>query len=96
MLPYTKTTKEKLEKILELSGFKVRYEKGSFQSGYCVVHDQKVVVINKFFDMTGRIDALVEVLNNTIILEDALEDKLLKMYKASLNHYALASTENAG
>jgi hypothetical protein len=96
MLPYTKTTKEKLEKILELSGFKVRYEKGSFQSGYCLVHDQKVVVINKFFDLTGRLDALIEVLNNTVIREEALDDKLLKVYKASLSHYALASTENAG
>jgi len=47
-LKYNQTTLNKLEKILEESGYIVRYERGSFQSGYCILEHKKVVVLNKF------------------------------------------------
>jgi len=78
MVSFTKTTKEKLENIFSDLGYKIRYEKGSFQSGYCLVQDQQVVVINKFFDLQGRIETLAEILKTISIDESKLESNKIK------------------
>ena len=62
MFKYTKTTLQKLETIFQEIGYKVRYEKGSFQSGYCMVENRKIAVINRFFDTEARINVLLEIL----------------------------------
>lgn len=54
---------QKVEKVFEELGYRVRYEKGNFQSGYCYVHNSNVVVVNKFFDPNGRFEVLVNILN---------------------------------
>ncbi|MCB0687675.1 MAG: hypothetical protein KDC53_14165 [Saprospiraceae bacterium] len=64
MSKYTKSTLQKLESIFEHLDYKVRYEKGNFQSGYCIVEDRKVVVINKFFDLEGRVQTMLDILLN--------------------------------
>ena len=51
-----------LENIFVSLQYKVRYEKGNFQSGYCLVENSKIVVINKFFDVEGRANSLIEIL----------------------------------
>jgi hypothetical protein len=63
---YTPTTMKKLETWYKEAGYLVRYERGSFQSGYCVLENKKVVVINKFFDLEARINALVDILAQII------------------------------
>lgn len=63
---------QKVEKIFEELGYRVRYEKGNFQSGYCHVHNSNVVVINKFFDPTGRFEILVSILEQIKIEYDKL------------------------
>ena len=49
-MKYTQTTLDKLETIFEEAGYVVRYERGTFQSGYCILEEKKVVVLNKFFN----------------------------------------------
>ena len=57
---------KKLETWYKEAGYLVRYERGSFQAGYCVLENKKVVVINKFFDLEARINALVDILAQII------------------------------
>lgn len=74
---FTKGTQDKLQKILESQGYEVRYEKGSFKGGYCVVHNQQTVIINKFFPIEGMIHALVEVVKSIEITDrEAIPDEL--------------------
>ena len=54
-MKYTQHNLDKIEKIAEESGYVIRYERGTFQSGYCILQDKKVVVLNKFFQTEGRI-----------------------------------------
>ena len=89
MISLTKASKEKLESIFELNGYKVRYEKGHFQSGYCLVQDQKIVVVNKFFDLAGRVEALLDVLGLVELDDSLLDDKLRKFLKNCLLHNAM-------
>ncbi len=94
MLTYTKVTKEKLESILHIAGYKVRYEKGNFLSGYCLVQDQRVAVINKFFDLHGRIDTLIELIYYLQIDETSLDDKQAKFYKTCMQHLVLNNLQS--
>ncbi len=83
MFKYTKTTLQKLETVFEELGYKVRYEKGSFQSGYCVVENKKVAVINRFFDTEARINTLLEILGtiNNDIDETIFTEKTLDFFQ---------------
>ncbi len=74
-LKYSKSTLLNLEQIFKESDFSVRYEKGNFHSGYCVLHDKKIIVINRFFDLKGRISNLLEILSEVNISENVLSKR---------------------
>ena len=64
MLPSTKHGLKKLETLLRELGYTVRYEKGNFQSGYCLVESRRVAIVNKFFDTEARISCLLDILGH--------------------------------
>ena len=63
-LKITKIFQSKLKNILESQEYKIRFEKGNFKSGYCIIKDKKVVVINKYFSLEGKINALIEIIKS--------------------------------
>jgi len=63
-LKITKIYQVKLKNILESQEYKIRFEKGNFKSGYCIIKDKKVVVINKYFSLEGKINALIEIIKS--------------------------------
>jgi hypothetical protein len=79
-LKYNQTTLNKLEKILEEAGYVVRYERGSFQSGYCILEEKKVVVLNKFLNPEGRINTLMDIIPSVNINYDMLTHDSQKVY----------------
>ena len=83
-MKYNQTTLNKLEKILDEAGYVVRYERGSFQSGYCILEDKKVVVLNKFLTPEGRINALMDIIPAVDINYDLLTRDSQKMYDEML------------
>lgn len=58
----SKSLLSKLENLLESLEFKIRYERGNFKSGYCLLDDQNVIVINKFYPLESKINALMEII----------------------------------
>ena len=81
MNKYTKPTLQKLEQIFKELDYSVRYEKGTFNSGYCIVENNKVVVVNKFFDTDGRVSILMDILELLMSDENVLTDKSRVFYK---------------
>ena len=61
-MKYTQTTLDKLETITEEAGYVLRYERGTFQSGYCILELRKVVVLNKFLQNEGRSNPLIDLI----------------------------------
>ena len=53
------TTLDKLEDILGESEYVVRYERGNFQSGWCLLESRRIVVLNKFLNLEARINTLM-------------------------------------
>jgi hypothetical protein len=78
---YTPNTLKKLEELCEEARYIIRYERGNFASGYCVLEDKKVIVINRFLSTEGRINALIEILPSLNIVEAELSTEMLKWYQ---------------
>lgn len=74
MAKYTRSMLKKIEEIFHELSFRIRYEKGNFQSGYCIVDQKDIIVINKFFDSDGRAQVLIEILDKLNILPEGLSD----------------------
>ncbi|MFK7981234.1 MAG: hypothetical protein AB8G86_14710 [Saprospiraceae bacterium] len=85
-LKFTKHLLKKIEELFEEMGYTIRYAKGSFNSGYCIVENQKVAVINKFFDTEGRVGVLLEILSNVEVDQTLLTEKGVKTYKQVAKH----------
>jgi hypothetical protein len=61
-MKYNQQTLDKLESLLSEMNYVVRYERGTFQSGYCILEQKKVVVLNKFLQLEGRINTLMDLI----------------------------------
>jgi hypothetical protein len=81
-MKYTQSTLDKLEKIVGETGYVIRYERGTFQSGYCILEQRKVVVLNKFLQTEGRINTLIDLIPQLDISPDALSEESKKLYLA--------------
>jgi len=79
-LKYNIATLLLLESIFKQNKYIVRYEKGTFQSGYCILQDKRVVVINKFYDTESRINALVEIFQQIELTNTDFDEKQLKIF----------------
>jgi len=79
---YNNTLQKKLEDIFQEGGYSVRYERGSFQNGYCILEKRKVVVINRFHELDAKINSLMEILVNIEDLElDNLSSESMELYQ---------------
>ena len=80
MITYTKHTLQKIEDLLKEVGYTVRYEKGNFQSGYCLVENRKIAVVNKFFETEGRINSIMEIVDQIQINPQGLTEPSFKIF----------------
>ena len=80
-MKYTQAALDKIEKIIEEAGYVIRYERGTFQSGYCILEQKKVVVLNRFLLLEGRINTLIDLIPQLKIDAAALTPESEKMYK---------------
>ncbi len=80
-MKYTPHNLQKIEKILHEATYVLRYERGSFQSGYCIVEEKKVVILNKFLDVEGKINTLIELIPQLNIDPSLLSSDIQHTYK---------------
>jgi len=80
-MKFTQSYLDKLEDILGESDYVVRYERGTFQSGWCLLEQKRIVVLNKFLDTEGRINTLFELIPQLNIDFDKLTHESQKLYE---------------
>ena len=82
MLKYNINLLKKVEDIFKEGGYTIRYEKGNFQNGYCVLEKRRVVVINKFHEPEAKVNSMVEILITSTDLElDNLSSDSMQLYQ---------------
>lgn len=79
-MKFNQSSLQKLEKLVEEAGYIIRYERGSFQSGYCILEHKKVVVLNKFLTMEGRINTILDLIPSLDINIDLLTHEQQKLF----------------
>jgi hypothetical protein len=79
-MKYNQTSLQKLERILSEAGYILRYERGNFQSGYCILEEKKVVVLNKFLQTEGKVQTLTDLIPLVNLNIDKLTDESQKLY----------------
>jgi hypothetical protein len=80
MIKYTNQFLLKLEDLISESDYILRYEKGNFKAGYCLLKEQKIMIINKFFTTEGKINALIEILRTVPLETTKFSEKNQKLY----------------
>lgn len=80
MIKYTVQFLTRLEDMVAESDYTLRYEKGNFKSGFCVLKEQKIMIINKFYTTEGKINALLEILKGVKLDPARFTEKSLKLY----------------
>jgi hypothetical protein len=95
MFKYTPNTLKKLEQLFEEARFIIRYERGNFNSGYCVLEERRVVVINRFLNVEGRINALIEILPSISVKTEELSGEMLKWYTQLISERNTSGDDSA-
>jgi len=80
-MKYTQATLDKIEAILDEAEYVLRYERGNFQSGYCILEQKKVVVLNKFLQLEGRINTLIDLVPQLNVNPDLFTPEVRKTYE---------------
>ncbi len=86
-MKYTQNTLDKLQAIVEEAGYVLRYERGTFQSGYCVLEEKKVVVLNKFLQTEGRINTMLDLIPQLSINKELLSSESKKIYTELISKF---------
>lgn len=83
---FSQSQLKRLQEIFGELSYQVRYGKGQFKSGYCLLQDKKVIVINKYYDTDGKVETLLEIMdqipeNRSSLLSDKSMKYLHNLYQ---------------
>lgn len=92
-MKYTRNNLKKIENFFKEIDYTIRYEKGNFQSGYCIVENRKIAVINKFFDVEARMNVLFEIAAGLEVNQEELTDTSLKVFKEISKNFITTTEE---
>ena len=98
MAKFTPQYLKKLEEHQLERGYEVRYEKGNFKNGYCLLESKKLVMVNKFSAMETRCSALLEIINlleSQQLLSTKRQELFAAMENEELQPVTLPNTTDA-
>ena len=84
VIKYTKNFLDKLENIFAASDYILRYEKGNFRSGYCVLKESKIVIINKYYTLDGKINTLIDIIREIGFVPRNFDDRKIQDFLTDL------------
>ena len=81
-IKYTTHFLSKLEDLFSESTYILRFEKGNFQSGYCILNESKIAIVNKYFPLEGKINSLIEIIRSVELNPEELSAENKKIFNA--------------
>ncbi len=76
---YTKHFLNKLEDVFAESDYVLRYEKGNFKSGYCLLKDTKIAIVNKYYTTEGKVNCLIDIIKSIELDTSSMSDKNISL-----------------
>ena len=80
-MKYSRHLLNKLEDLIAETDYILRYERGNFNSGWCVLKDTKIIIVNKFFATDGKINCLLDIIKSVNIDTSQLSEKNKKIFR---------------
>ncbi len=90
-MKFTQSYLDKLQDVLSQSSYIIRFERGNFQSGWCLLEERKIVVLNKFLDVEGKINTLLEIIPQLNIKFDKLTLESQKLYEGVMKQIIVSA-----
>lgn len=81
MVKYTTHFLARLEDLIAESDYTLRYEKGNFKSGYCILNETKIIIINKYYAIDGKINCLLDIIKSVDLNTSSFTEKNRKLYQ---------------
>ena len=81
MVKYTTHFLARLEDLIAESDYTLRYEKGNFKSGYCILNETKIIIINKYYAIDGKINCLLDIIKSVQLSTASFTEKNRKLYQ---------------
>lgn len=81
MVSLNQNSLDKLELLFKELGYRVRYEKGSFRTGACVLQNANVIVVNKFSTIDMKVQSLLHILQGIDVEEELIPEKLTAFFQ---------------
>lgn len=81
VIKYTNHFLARLEDLISESDYALRYEKGNFKSGYCILNDTKIIIINKYYAVDGKINCLLDIIKSIELETSSFSEKNRKLYQ---------------
>jgi hypothetical protein len=91
---YNAGTLKKLEGVFEEARYIVRYEKGNFNAGHCLLEDKRIVVINKFFNLENKINCLIDIIQTLEFGQIEFSEEIKSFYKKIMANKLLEVDDN--
>jgi len=91
---YNAGTLKKLEGVFEEARYIVRYEKGNFNAGHCLLEDKRIVVINKFFNLENKINCLIDIIQTLDFSQIEFSEEIKSFYKKIMANKLLEVDDN--
>ncbi|WP_317130747.1 hypothetical protein [Sphingobacterium lumbrici] len=88
VISFTQYNLDKIEHLLNDLGYKVRYEKGNFKTGACVIQHSKVIVVNRFSNLEIKILSLIQLLKDFDLEKEQLDEKQYTFFKSLIKSTA--------
>jgi len=82
-MTYEQMQKE-LEQLASKSGIAVRYEKGDFEGGYCVLKEERLIVVNKKLAPQRKSTILAHGIAEIGIVEEHLKPEIRQFIEDEL------------
>jgi len=79
-IKYSKHFLNKLEDLMAETDYILRYEKGNFKSGYCIINETRVAIVNKYYSQEGKINCLIDIIKSIEIDQSGLNKKNQKLF----------------
>lgn len=89
--PELKQTLNELEEVVQRLGYKVRYEKGNFEGGYCLLKESNLFVINSRKEIERKIIIICKNLKEMGIDEIFVKPNIREIIEKEAKRY---KTEN--
>jgi hypothetical protein len=76
-----------LESLAEEMAVRIRYEKGDFDGGFCILRDERIIVVNRRLNVNRKVSVISQALNQlgleNVFIKPAvrlfIEDELAKV-----------------